>query len=1449
MVQNFAIKEISSFLSSEWNTTVSVGSVDVKFFKSIIIYDLYVEDQRQDTLAFISRISGTVNTFSKKKRQLVFSGIELYKPHVELKRYKDGAGNNLQFILEYFKTEPVTAETKAWDVSVKNILVREGIFSFDDERKHRLTNVVDFDHIRAENLNLVLQNLRSDADTVFFFMKHISLAEQGGFRLNDFSSDVKIASDRMEFNALDIKTPHSHLITDFGFRFENFSDFDAFEKKVVMSSDFKKSTLGSNDIACFAEEVKGLDKIITIEGKVIGPLSSLKSKSFNILYGNNSEFSGSISMTGLPDFEETFMELRIKKASTGKSDLETIPRFPFTGKNKITLPRNIEQLGIVTFKGNFTGFWYDFVAFGNVTTSLGRVGCDINIKVDEKTEITTYNGKLSAGGFDLGKLAMNEKLVGKSTFDVEIKGRGFSLSTIDSELKGTVSSFHLNGYAYSNITLDGFLKHKIFTGKFLVDDPNIGLQFDGKLNLSGKIPSFDFTAAVQRAKLATINLVKRDSSSALSAVIKADATGLKLDDLEGRIHLNEISYTERGNTFSSGNILLVSGNPDGKKVLTLRSDIVDADISGNLRMTSLFNDLGILVSECITLLPTVNKRISDGQNFSYAFNFKNTRLLTSVIFPFVDIGKATNLSGTFNSVSREFTANLVSDSVLYFDHSFGKINLQSSITGNSLSLQFHTGTSTIAKIPLFGATGITLAGNRDSLVFNLDVEDRKDTMRHAHLSGKFSFQRIGSTLLTFRNSEFCNGNEVWRMERGNFILFDSVSAMVRGVTIANKNQKVSVEGIISRIIDDQLNFTFTEFNVEQLNGIFRSFGFETGGIINGKVIATRLFTDMRYSAQLTVDDMRLFDDTLGDAAIAAVWNNRENKLEVDAAFSRNELKNIEVKGEYSIEDGQENLDFDINITKTYIKEFGHYLESFSSDVRGILTAGLHLGGSFAEPELTGKVLIQKGSLLIDYLNTRYTFTHEFEVSANYFSLDNLVLNDESGKQALVQGKIYHDHLRDFSLDLAVRPKRTQVLNTKSYQNEIFYGTAYASGLVRIDGPFDNISIETNLKSEKGTHIYIPLTNPEEVTGKKFITFLRSPDDTSQIFIEKETSLTGIEMMMELDITTDAEIDLIFDEKVGDVIKGTGNGNIRMEISQTGDFTMFGTYTIASGDYLFTMQNVINKKFLINPGSTIRWNGDPYDADINIAAVYKARAALKDLLLDTTDAYRRRIPVDLKLTLTDKLFKPAVHFEIDIPNLDAGTQSRVQALINSEQETNKQVFYLLALNKFATPSETQNQPQIATGDVVGSNVSELLSAQLSQWASQISDKFDVGVNYRSADALNSEELELMLSTNLFNDRVTIESNVGVTGNNTGSQQNTSNLVGDFNVEVKASKDGRLKVKAFNKSNTYDLTNASYSNYKQGVGLSFRQEFNRFTDLFRKKKKKETENEKSVGELKE
>jgi hypothetical protein len=522
------------------------------------------------------------------------------------------------------------------------------------------------------------------------------------------------------------------------------------------------------------------------------------------------------------------------------------------------------------------------------------------------------------------------------------------------------------------------------------------------------------------------------------------------------------------------------------------------------------------------------------------------------------------------------------------------------------------------------------------------------------------------------------------------------------------------------------------------------------------------------------------------------------------------------------------------------------LKIFASGITGTASGKVRFEGEFAKPILTGALMGENISMKIDYLQTRYTFNDSIRFDQAGIKFNNIKSLDDKGNSAYIDGAVYHKYFKDFTVDLTIKANDCMVLNTRPKDNDIFYGTAFASGLTTIKSDGTSLSFDISAKTGKNTKFFIPLNKGLSVSDRSFIKF-EDPNPDKQktaAIIKAQTSnqaKAGMDINFDLEVTPDAEVKLIFDSKIGDEMRGTGTGNLNINLSRTGEFKMYGDYIIEDGDYLFTLGNILNKKFIVQNGGIISFNGDVQDAEIDIKAVYKTKALLSDIMkgISTDPRFSKQIPVECQLNLTGNLFNPVVGFDIYLPTADEETRAYLKSMIKSDEEMSRQFLFLLVMNSFYADPTVAGYSQ-TTADMgtatVGVTTTEMLSNQLSNWLSQISKDFDINMMYRPGSTAipNSQEVTVALSTQVLNDRVTINGNFDYGGNQylTNIPSGSNALTGAFDVEVKLTE--KIRFKVFNRSNdNFYIDNGIQ--YTQGVGLFFKQDFNKFRDLFAKHKK--------------
>lgn len=1442
-VQSWVVDRVTGYLSSELNTTVHIGGVRFVLIKSVYLDDVFIADQQEDTLLYAKHLTATVafQSLFIRNKKLILDEVQLDKARIALSKSKSTRDMNFDFIVNYFSSPSKDTTASPFYFAVNRVILSNIHFTYRDFKWDDKTPCIDFEDIDVSDFSANLYNLKPTDSSFSFYGSKISLKEKSGFKINSFSTYAAFYNDSMSFNKVLIRTPYSSIDAGhYSMSYNSITDFGDYINKVMMKGEFNESIISSNDIQYFAEELFGLDKRVEFSGTARGTVSNLKTKKLKIAYGKNTRFEGDVSLNGLPDVNTTFINLNIKHLSTDKADIESIKQYPFTEQQYIKVPDNISELGKIVYRGVFTGFYNDFVSYGNITTAIGNLSTDVNLKFKNKADESTYSGKLTADNFDIGKFWRLGNAVGTISFNAQLNGTGFTSEKVNARMTGMVSHVNLNGYDYSNINLDADVARKLFNGALNMIDRNAQVSFKGSIDFREKKPLFDFNAIVKNAALTKLNLIKRDTSALLSTEANLNMRGFNFDEFEGKLLLKNINYSEEFKSAFVEKILVQSGMENNNRNFNVNSDLLDLNINGQYILSKIIYSFGHVLN--CHLPPFMLKLAPDIEKTNTIFSFdgkiKNVNSVLNIFTPGLSVSNQTVFSGRLNRQHCEIEMEATSPWINYNNIENKNIKLTSNNKNNLLNIdlsasQIKISDSLILKNILFDAetqknkSSISLTVANDSL----STSKVRLATEQTYTNGATRFHLLES-LLQFKG-------EKWQVDPSNEILFDSASISFSNVLFTNKSQSLMLQGKVSHNKEDVLILNLFKFKIPLLNDLLAMYDIKTGGAASGTLNFSSLYQTAIITGEMRVDSFAFNDESLGNAIVSFDWLTDQKKLHIEGAIEQNNRNSAVVKGDYIFKPKNDELSFNIKFDKLSIAPLERYLKGFASKITGLATGELNLTGLAKAPNLTGKARLQRASMLIDYLNTRYAILPEQDIvfDEKYIAFNNVGITDDQNHKGSVDGKIFHNHFTDFTFSLKVDAKKLQCLNTNASQNELFYGKAFATGYAKIIGTLNLLKLDVVARSEAGTQIFIPLSNPEEVTQSSFITFINVNDTaTKHVVINNKVDLTGIQMDLQLEATPDAEIQLIFDSKVGDVMRGNGTGNLRMLISQAGDFSMYGDYNILAGDYLFTLQNIVNKRFKIQSGQ-IQWAGSPYDATININAKYNLRASTFDLIPDSSN--RSRVPVEVLLQLKNNLMSPDVVFNVNVPNATPAVRTSLSSILGNEREMNRQVFSLLVLNRFSPPEGKNTSEESGSGNAVGQNLSEFVSQQLSNWASQLSDKFNIGLNYRPGDALNKDEFDVSISTELFRNRVAVESNVGVANNS----NQTSSIIGDFQVEFKISKDGNLRAKAFNKTNTNNLINNLNSQYTQGIGVFYRKEFNTVSDLvetFRKRNKKAAPN---------
>ncbi|MFC2116777.1 translocation/assembly module TamB domain-containing protein, partial [Bacteroidota bacterium] len=830
-----------------------------------------------------------------------------------------------------------------------------------------------------------------------------------------------------------------------------------------------------------------------------------------------------------------------------------------------------------------------------------------------------------------------------------------------------------------------------------------------------------------------------------------------------------------------------------------------------------------------------NEYVESQNNFTYSFHFKNTFPITNFFYPDVEIARNSMISGNYFPAQHEFILagdfpDLRWKNISYVGLKLNLVSEDSIARIQTSSEVFNAGSRIHMENLRTEASAF-----RDEFLYRVDWNNHNpDELYRGEISGQAALlysqlQILPQIDLHLNEGEVVLGDSVWRFSPGH-VTIDTTSFSFENFNISHRKQAFGVSGIISKNPYDELHLSFRELDLELISEAYE--GLDFSGILRGSSTISGVYDNLLFISDLSIDSLSINQEMLGNTFIRTNWISPENKIRVDLKAMRGTLNTLNVEGEYFPQ--EKNIDFNVSLDKLKLNIFQPYLAKLFSNVEGTSSGNINLTGSLDKPVMNGEIRLQKTSFILDYIQTQYSFSDRVEIKNSNFLFSDLEVFDKMGSRALLNGSIETNYLRDMKVNLDLQADNFIVVNTRETNNQMYYGYAIASGRMGLIGSPGDLRMQISARTEKGTHMFIPINQGQEIKENNFITFVHADQEEVRSNTDEKYSVDLGRFMLDfnLEITEDAIIEIIFDPKVGDIMQANGEGNIQLSIDPQNGFQMFGDYTIESGEYLFTLQNIINKKLKIQRGSTISWNGDPTAAIIDMQAIYNSKAAPGALVPDPPENLKNRMPVECHLIMEGNLMSPIISFDIVLPTAEEETRNVVRNAITTDEELTKQFLSLLVINNFSSVAAPTGGSPASTGAMAGVTASELLSNQLSNWLSQISNDFDIGVNYRPGDEISSDQVEVALSTQILDDRVSIHTNVDVSaGNNAAvTGQKTSAIAGDFDVELKLTDNGRLRMKAYNRYNHDQLYKTS--DYTQGVGFVYREDFNNFGELGRR-----------------
>lgn len=1449
-VQQRASEVATSELSRYLGVPVRVGHIDVEWLNHVLLKDLYLEDEEGRILFQANRLSAGFEWWPMLERKLVITNVRLFSFQFNLSKRTPQDPLNLQFLIDAFSKKDTTRKNPNIDLQINSILLRKGAFRFDIGNAPETPGRFNPKHLSIQDLSATISLGALRKDSIDASIKKMSFTEQSGLQLERLSLQVVGNPDSVCLHQVEVKLPATTVrIPEAQVAPIAFDNLKSVRDSSQLLLEIAPSRICLKDVAPLVPAFRNFSDTLDLSADASGRVNDIALHHLTLKYSDKMLFVGEMNLRNVLQPKEGYVMGKVNKmyvTNDGLTDL--LSNF---GEKPVQLPAPLRRLGTLSFTGEISGAFDQLVASGKLGSAVGSLEAEVQLDKQQQAGgvVSLIKGQLKTSALQLHELFPAGNPYGQARLDLEVDARLAQRGAFTGEVTAHVHEFDFKGYKYEEVRFDGLLTPHSFSGDVSIDDPNISLSATGFFQHLGAQSQFDFAAELNRCRLDSLHLSKKYQEPDLSFALDANFRGNSIDNIEGRICLDRFKFTTATDTCRLDALELNALGHSEERRLTIESDLVNGRIEGAYSFRTLVPSLIQTMQQYVpALIRFAPKQPIEENNFQLLLTVENTEAFSRAFrlpFTMVSTGRIT---GQYDNRLDKFRfeawlpkfqvgKSLFESGYLSCGNPADQVNLEvRAINYNLLGRRNYLNLKAEAKEDVL-QTFVSWANNKERL-FKADLMAKAQFQAEEDEAGK----RFLHTHVDLQPSELVFNDSVWRVSPATIDVQQGQVA-IQNFRVAHDQQYAYIRGMVSPDPSDTL---FLDLNQIELAYIFDIIGnpvLQFAGKATGKFNLVDLYNSRIMNTDLEVQDFSFNRVNLGRLSLFSEWDNEEQGILMLGSIYQNDSTWSDVNGYIYPVGPQAGLSLHFDAKEVDVAFINPFVEKVIKNLKGRGTGQVSLYGPFKDLNVAGDAYVKDGGLGVEFTNTYYTFSDSVHMDSTSVQVRQVELKDKFGNTGQVDLRFNHKHFRDYDFDVHVATDRVLVYDVPQKQNPLIFGTVFGSGTARVRGNEQMIHFDINMQSAPNTNVYLDFLNNNSAEEYNFITFVDKKKQAKEaetqtgegaVPVPAPAVSEGAEMRMNflLDITPDAQIELIMDPVAGDRIKGTANGNLQVQYGTKTDLRMYGTVGIIEGKYNFSLQQVIRKDFKIRDGSTIRFNGDPFNADMNIDAIYSLTANLSDLDRSVAlESPRQSVPVNCVLQLDGLLRSPTITFDMELPNSNEELERQVKSLVDTEDMMSRQIVYLLVLNKFYTPNYTDGY----RGNEWNAVASSAISQQLSSLLGSLTDKVQIGANIRADrnELSNQTEMEMLLSSQLFDNRLLINGNFGYRNSIYTNQKNV--FVGEFDLEYKLTRSGEISLKAYNHSNDNNLYQyMKQSMTTQGVGIKFQKEFNHLSELFRRRR---------------
>ena len=1404
-VQTFLGKEVAEALADKFGTKVEVGKVNLGFFNRIIIDDVMMYDQQGDSLIYASRLSAKIDYMAATQGKISVSSAQIFGLRANLYRQTAKSPANFQFVLDSLASKDTT-QHKPLDLHIGSLIIRRGAIAYNQRDVAPRSGVFSPQHIRVSELSShILLNHVTD-NSIDLLLKKLSFKDESGFKLQ--SLHFKLQADRQKATLKEFRLlmPRSELVLDNLKATYRFEGKRFIPESLRFKGGIQQSKITFADVASLVPALRHFDDAVFVSSRFSGTAKSISVPSLNLRTGSGSfnlQARGSYShASSHPAWNADIANLNLSPAGV-----------EFLAENlgsKVKIPKEIQRLGTIHLTGKAKGYEKVLSAKGNIETDAGNISLQA-VKNDDRIKAS-----VDTRGVNLGRILDNRKL---GTVIAKIDAHGTMKHLF---AKGNIARFDYGNYDFHNIEIDGDYDMKTLRGTASIADPNVNLSVKGDYHLGSRLYALD--AAINH--------------------LRPTVLGMKMHDP----------------SYSLDNISISANNKGKEGHLDIEAPFVSLYARGQYDLTTIYGSIMRLVADKLPTIPGISKHAAKGYNdFTLQANITSAEVLQRMFGLPLSLSLPVHINGNISDAEKNVNLYINAPNFSWDGSAFHDANIELNTIGDSLRMEARISQGLpYEKAPVYRLRAAAADNNLSTLLYYANQSSKLPITGKIDARTQFFTSDNGATgvHVMVNPSEIMLGEKKWLLNPAD-IIYRKNELTVDMLNFSHGDQHIIINGKATPQATDSIVADLKDVDVAYILNLVNFHSVDFAGKASGKAVVKSIFQTPEAYANLDVKNFVFENGPLGTLHAKAAYDNQEGQINIDATAEDGPEHLTVINGYVSPK--RNYIDLGIEAHNTSLKFMENFCGSFLNNVEAWCKGKLNVVGDLKNINLVGDV-VAHGRMHMKQLGTDYTFNHlrahaipddiQFEGDSIYDSH----YNGKHSHFALIRGGIHHKHLTRLSYDLDIDANNFLGFDTHEFGDDTFYGTVFATGTVGIHGKSGETIIDIDATPEPHSIFVYNVASPDAISAGSFIhwndatPYIYRPysPDSDKDKKKDSSSVFSSDMRINFLVNTNPNLTLklMMDDQTGDYITLNGNGVIRANYYNKGGLDMFGNYVVDHGQYKLTIQNIIKKDFDFQPGGTIAFGGDPYNAPLNLQAKYTVNGVpLSDLSIGRSFS-SNNIRVDCLMDITGTPGAPKVDFSMDLPTVNSDAKQMIYSVINSQEEMNQQVLYLLGIGRFYTQTKNnqtsedasqQSQTSLAMQSLLSGTISQQINNVLSSFVN--SSNWNFGANISTGnEGFNNAEYEGILSGRLLNNRLLFNGQFGYRDNANATQS----FIGDFDLRYLIFPNGNLSIHVYNQTNDRYFTRNSLNT--QGVGLIMKKDFFNLRDLLGiKKKSKDKEKE--------